>query len=61
MSEHQETMDTVKELLLIPVIRAHFDPKLPIILECSSDRSKRIGYSLMQEYGEDYKLVDAES
>ena len=58
MEEHQKAMDKVKELLVSPMIRTHFDPKLPTILECDSARRKGMGYALMQKHGEDYKLVD---
>ena len=52
-------MEKVKELLVSPMIRSHFDPKLPTILECDSARRKGMGYALMQQHGEDYKLVEA--
>ena len=61
MTEHQEAMDKVKKLLVSPMIRTHFDPKLPTILECDSARRKGIGYALMQKHGEHYTLIKAES
>ena len=36
MTEHQEAVDKVKGLLVSTMIRTHFDPKLPTILECDS-------------------------
>ena len=55
-----KTMDKVKQLLVSPVVRSHFDPKLPTILKCDAARRKGMGYALMQNHGEDYKLVAAE-
>ena len=61
MTKRQEAMDKVKKLLVSPMIRTHFDPKLPTILECDSARRKGMGYALMQKHGEDYKFVVEES
>ena len=43
------------------MIRTHFDPRLPTILECDAARRKGMGYALMQKHGDNYKLVEAES
>ena len=40
MGEHQNSMHKVKELLFSPMVRTHFDPKLPTILECNSALKK---------------------
>ena len=61
MEEHQQAMEKVKELLVSPMIRTHFDPRLPTILECDAARRKGMGYALMQKHGDNYKLVEAES
>ena len=53
-------MDKVKELLVSPMIRIHFDSKLPTILEWDSAQRKAMGYALMQTHGEKYKLVEVE-
>ena len=31
MEEHQKAIDKVKEFIVSPMIRTHFDPKLPIL------------------------------
>ena len=61
MEEHQKAMDKVRELLISPMIRTQFDPKLSTILECDSARRTGMGYALMQKHGEEYKFVEAES
>ena len=40
LEEHQKAMNKVKELLIRPMIRTHFDLKLPTILKCDSARKK---------------------
>ena len=57
MTEHQEAMDKVKGLLVSPMIRTHFNPKLPTICERDSARRKGMGYALMQKHDEDYERV----
>lgn len=43
------------------MIRTHVDPKLLTILECYSVRRKGMGYALLKNNGDSYKLVEAES
>ena len=61
MEEHQQPMEKVTESLVSRMIKTHFDPRLPTILECDAARRKGTGYALMQKHGEEYKLVESES
>ena len=47
MEEHQHAMENIKEFLVSPMIRTHFDPRLPTILECDAARRKGMDYALM--------------
>ena len=47
-NEHTEAFDVVKKLVSNFPIRAHFDPRLPTILETNPARLKGMGYVLMQ-------------
>lgn len=61
MSGHHEAMDKVKNLLVSPPTRQHFDQALPTIIECDVAKGKGMGNALMQKRGEHYKLVNEDS
>ena len=52
----------MKEIITDFPIRAHFDPKLPTVLETDASRLKGMGYVLMQlDKNGKYKLIEAGS
>ena len=62
IEEHAQAVEAVKKIIADFPIRAHFDPKLPTILETDASRLKGMGYVLMQlnEDGQ-YNLIEAGS
>ena len=62
MGEHAKAFEDVKKIIADFPIRAHFDAKLPTILETDASRLKGMGYVLMQLHKDGQnKLIEAGS
>lgn len=59
--DHQAAFQSVKTALSSPPILAHYDPKLPTVLQTDAARLKGLGYALLQQHGSHWRLVQCGS
>lgn len=54
---HEQAFKDVKEALINPPVIAHFDPRLPIMLQTDASRLNGLGYILQQKHKDGWKMV----
>lgn len=59
--DHQAAFESVKSALTSPPILAHFDPSLPTVLQTDAARLKGLGYALLQQHDDKWRLVQCGS
>ena len=59
--DHQESFDKVKAALVSPPVLAYFDYNLPTMLQTDASKLKGLGYALLQQHGNEWKLVQCQS
>ncbi|XP_043188392.1 uncharacterized protein K02A2.6-like [Amphibalanus amphitrite] len=60
-ADHQEAFNKVKTALSSPPVLAHYDPQLTTVLQTDAARLKGLGYALLQQHGEHWRLVQCGS
>ena len=58
---HDEAFTAVKAALVSPPVLAHFDPKLPTVLQTDASRRKGLGFALLQRHEATWRLVQCGS
>ena len=59
--DHQTAFGNVKKALSAPPVLAHYDPELPTVLQTDAARLKGLGYALLQQHGDRWRLVQCGS
>ena len=59
--DHQASFNEVKKALSSPPVLAHYDPRLPTVLQTDAARLKGLGYALLQQHGDRWRLVQCGS
>ena len=54
---HDDAFTAVKEALVSPPSLAQYDPRLPTALHTDESRRKGLGFALLQQHGEQWRLV----
>ena len=58
---HDDAFTAVKEALVSPPSLAQYDPSLPTVLHTDASRRKGLGFALLQQHGEQWRLVQCGS
>ena len=60
-AQHDDAFTAVKKALTSPPVLAYFSPELPTMLQTDASRRHGLGYALLQQHGEDWRLVQCGS
>ena len=56
-AQHEAAFLQVKSVLAAPPVMAFFDPSLPTMLQTDAARTKGLGFALLQQHGDTWRLV----
>ena len=59
--DHDAAFSAVKEALSATPVLAHFDPSLPTVLQTDAARLKGLGYALLQQHGDCWRIIQCGS
>ena len=59
--DHEKAFNAVKKALTSPPVLAHYDPRLATVLQTDAARLKGLGYALLQQHGDRWRLVQCGS
>ena len=59
--EHSNAFEKIKKELCSSPILTQFDPKLPVKLQTDASKLNGLGFALLQQYGEQWKLIQCGS